>query len=94
MKKLNDNELKKVSGGFTEDDDRMKGYTFGMNISCPRCHRSDRSDFDANVFIDSDLKTAEYRCKCGARIICFRGHIILEEDWLAALRNGTLYRFQ
>ncbi len=60
-RKLTDEELNDVSGGYYEDS----GYTAGFYISCPLCGRTKKKDIES--WVENDFYGIDgFRCKCGA----------------------------
>ena len=45
MTGMDDTQLEKVSGGFEETTEDLKGITFGMDIICPACGAKDRDNY-------------------------------------------------
>ena len=60
-KKVSDNELASVSGGFRE----WGGYAAGYEVACPYCHRDQPGDFTAYEE-DDQVNVNFYKCVCGA----------------------------
>lgn len=82
MKRLSDEELHKVSGGFREDNIELKGISYGMNIKCPICGEERKEGFYNGVYVDPVMRSAEYRCKCGCAFICYQNNVIMLDDWI------------
>ena len=57
--KLSDDELDKVSGGYTE----YQGYAKGYEVVCPVCGRNGVDDFDS--WMDHETCSDFFVCKCG-----------------------------
>ena len=60
QKKLSDEELEQVSGGYWE----TLGYAAGYWIECPLCGRTGRNSFD--TWADDAQAVDQFRCVCGA----------------------------
>ena len=58
-KRLTDEELENVTGGYWE----YSGYSAGCWIECPFCGRTDESSF--NTWADTQQGVDQFRCKCG-----------------------------
>ncbi len=59
--KVSDEEMEKVAGGYLE----RNGYAWGYNISCPRCRRSEESNFETWIYDDVRGEDG-FRCRnCG-----------------------------
>ncbi|MBR0409393.1 MAG: hypothetical protein IJI25_00095 [Eubacterium sp.] len=93
MEKLNMDDLDQVAGGFVEENIGIS--TGGMSIVCPNCQNADKGGFSVSVLYDPELESAEYKCKCGCSFVCYRGNVILKEDWIAECKkNNYVYPFQ
>ena len=57
--RLSDDELDKVSGGYTE----YQGYANGWEIKCPVCGRSGVNDFQS--WMDDETRADFFLCRCG-----------------------------
>ncbi len=74
-RKLSDDQLEKVAGGFLEDE----GYAAGHEILCPFCEADTKCSFDTFV-LDSRAQIAGYKClnpACG----CMFGVDALGNYW-------------
>ena len=92
MKKLSDEELDNVAGGFREGNKALD--TYGKEIKCPSCKQSRRDGFDPRAFKDPKTGSVEYRCKCGTAFICYEGNVILKDDWIRKCKEkGYNYPF-
>jgi DNA-directed RNA polymerase subunit M/transcription elongation factor TFIIS len=90
--KLDDKELDSINGGFSEQNKRLP--TAGMRIVCPKCHSKRAAAFSKSALFDPELKSVEYRCKCGCSFVCFGGNVFLKDDWLSLCKSkGLKYSF-
>ena len=90
--KLNVTELDGVVGGFREDNIQLP--TEGMEIVCPKCNNKDGKSFAPSALYDPKIGSVEYRCKCGCKFVCYKGKVILRDDWDALCKlKGISYNF-
>ncbi len=54
--RLSDNELQGVNGGYIE----TFGFASGSDVSCPKCHFSNKDNF--KVVLNLDKGTNDYEC--------------------------------
>ncbi|MCR4891099.1 MAG: hypothetical protein K5989_02800 [Lachnospiraceae bacterium] len=89
---LTDDQLEHINGGFGE---LASGGTKGMNIVCPSCAASNKSDFSNKVLKDAKTGSLEYKCnKCNTSFICYDGYVILKSDWINLCnKKGHKYPF-
>jgi DNA-directed RNA polymerase subunit RPC12/RpoP len=87
---LTDEELDDVAGGYTEDLNVNGLWSKGWWIQCPYCGNADKSIRDnADLLLDNDKHTVEYKCTCGERFIVDgdTGAIYKKRDWVSACRK-------
>jgi len=91
-KKLDLEALDQVTGGFEEENVLLP--TEGMEIICPVCKNKDKDSFAPSALYDPKIGSVEYRCKCGAKFVCYHGKVILRQDWDDLCRKkGMKYGF-
>ncbi len=76
MKKILDEELEHVSGGFMETQDVP---TKGLNIICPQCN-NDLYILDG-LYYDKTTGSVEYRCKIHGSFVCYDKNVVNPKDW-------------
>ena len=92
LKILDMNQLDHVVGGFAEASEGLP--TAGMEIACPSCNNSDKNYFSQSALYDPDIGSVEYRCSCGCKFVCYKGKVILREEWDALCKQkGINYKF-
>jgi DNA-directed RNA polymerase subunit M/transcription elongation factor TFIIS len=90
--KIEDKELDSINGGFSEQNKGLP--TVGMSIECPRCHSKKAASFAKGALFDPEIKSVEYRCKCGCNFVCYGGNVLLKKDWLNLCKSkGLKYSF-
>lgn len=92
-KRLGNVELNEISGGFREDNVKLMGISYGMNIVCPSCGEDKKVGFYDGVYVDPKIESAEYRCRCGCAFVCYKGSIHMMDEWLEKCdQHGYSYR--
>ena len=89
-KKLSEEELLEVAGGFTETNRGLS--TFGYEIKCPDCGAMSADSFEAGAWQDKKMNSVEYHCNCGCRFVCYDGYVIKKDNWIN-LCNKKGYRY-
>ena len=87
MKKMRDNELENIAGGFRETGNVP---TQGMNIVCPKCKSGD--NIRGGALFDNKMGSVEYSCGCGTDFVCYDGQVILKSKWIK-LCNAKKYHY-
>lgn len=83
-RKLSDDELENISGGFCEGDKNLA--TYGYEVKCPKCG-SDKQSVVGKGRVDKGTGSVEYDCKCGYNFICYKTggtmYVIPKNKWVS-----------
>ena len=92
MKKLNENDLLAVTGGFQELNKALP--TAGKDIICPKCGEKAGEQFAKSVLYDPSLGSVEYHCSCGCQFVCYNDEVSYKDEFVKLCgQNGIEYKF-